>query len=297
MSLDDSEVVVAATGYLYVNDTIGAVAPTPNEIDVFDPATFGGQKTNVKITGAPTGGTFTLTVAGDTTTALAWNIGKAALQAAVEALASVGPGNTTITGTLISDGSGFTIGWAGALLGETVVVSSTAGSLTGGTSPAVPVTTPVAANGWINLGHSSRTKLPEFGYAGGKLEMKGSWQKERLRQIQSGAPIEDSVKAQLEQWNRRTMELYFGADVAETDGVFGVSGDWTPVEKAFLTVLVDQEVNLGCYASKASIARDAAVEIPIDDFSSLPIAATFLNLGTRRLYDWISNDLIGPVPA
>lgn len=297
MSLDDSEVVVAATGYLYVNDTLGALAPTPDEIDDFDPATFGGQISNVKITGAPTGGTFTLTVGGDTTSALPWNVGKAAFQAALEALASVGAGNTSVTGASISDGSGFSIGWAAALLGETVVVTSTAGSLTGGTSPAVPVTTPTAANGWVNLGHSSRTKLPEFGYEGGKLEMKGSWQKQRLRQIQSGAPIEDSVKAQLEQWNRRTMELYFGADVAEEDGIFGVSGDWIPVEKSFLVVLVDQEVNLGCYASKASIARDAAVEIPIDDFSSLPIAATFLNLGTRRLYDWISNDLIGPVPS
>jgi hypothetical protein len=297
MSLDDSEVVVAATGYLYINDTLGAVAPTPDEIDEFDAATFGGQVTKVKITGTPTGGTFTLTVGGDTTAGIAYNASKAAVQAAVEALASVGAGNTTVTGTSLSDGSGLDIAFAGALLGETVVVTGSAASLTGGTTPAVAITTPTAANGWINLGHSSRTKLPEFGYEGGKLEMKGSWQKQRLRQVWGSQPIEDSVKAQLEQWNRRTLELYFGADVAETDGVFGVSGDWTPVEKSFLTVLVDQEVNLGCYASKASIARDAAVEIPIDDFSSLPIRAAFLNLGTRRLYDWISNDLIGPVPS
>jgi hypothetical protein len=296
MALDDNEVVVAATGYLYVNDTIGAVPPTPDEIDDFDPATFGGQLITLKVTGSPTGGTFTLTIGGDTTSAIPYNASKTAVQNAIEALDSVGAGNTTISGASLSDGSGYVIGFAGALLGETVVVTNTP-SLTGGTSPAVTNATTKAASGWINLGHSSRTKLPEFGYEGGKLEMKGSWQKQRLRQIQSGAPIEDSVKAQLEQWNRRTLELYFGADAANEDGIFGVSGDFKPVEKAFLVVLVDEEVNLGCYASKASIARDAAVDIPLDDFSSLPVAATFLNLGTRRLYDWISNDLIGPVPS
>lgn len=295
MALDDSEVVVAAVGYLYINDTLGAVAPTPDEIDDYDPATFGGQTSKVKITGSPTGGTFTLTVGGDTTSALPYNVGKQAFQNAIEALASVGAGNTSVAGTAISDSNGYDVTFAGDLLGETVTVTSTAGSLTGGTSPAVPVTTPTAASGWINLGHTSRTKLPEFGYEGAKLEMKGSWQKQRLRQVWGAQPIEDSVKVELEQWNRRTLELYFGADVAEEDGVFGVSGDWTPVEKAFLTVLVDQEVNLGCYASKASIARDAAVGIPIDDFSVLPVKAAFLNMGTRRLYDWISNDLIGPV--
>lgn len=294
MALDDNEVVVAATGYLYVNETIGAVAPTPDEIDNFDPTSFGGQISKVKITGAPTGGTFTVTVAGDATSALPYNISKSAFTAAIEGLASVGAGNVVVSGTSISDTNGFDIAFAAALLGDTLTVSASGASLTGGTTPSATATVVQAANGWYNLGHSSRTKLPEFGYEGGKLEMKGSWQKQRLRQIQSGAPVEDSVKAQLEQWNRRTLELYFGADAANEDGIFGVSGDFKPVEKAFLVVLVDEEVNLGCYASKASIARDAAVEIPIDDFSSLPVKATFVNFGARRLYDWISNDLFGP---
>jgi hypothetical protein len=297
MALDDSEVVVAAVGYLYVNDTLGAVAPTPDEIDDFDPNTFGGKVVTLKITGTPTGGTFTVSVDGTPSSAIAYNASKIAIQNAIEAIDGVGAGNTSLTGTSISDGTGLDLTISGGLLGEDPTVTASATSLTGGTTPAVTVTVKTASNGWVNLGHSSRTKLPEFGYDGGKLEMKGSWQKQRLRRVWGAQPIEDSVKVQLEQWNRRTLELYFGADVAETDGVYGVSGDWTPVEKAFLVVLVDQEVNLGCYASKASIARDAAVEIPIDDFSTLPIEASFLNMGTRRLYDWISNDLIGPVPA
>jgi hypothetical protein len=297
MALDDDEVVVAATGYLYINNTLGAVPPTPDEIDDFDPDSFGGKTVTLKITGAPTGGTFTVSVDGTPSSAIPYNASKAVIQVAIEAISGVGAGNTTLTGASISDGTGLDLTLAGDLLGQDLTVTGSGTSLTGGTTPAVTVTTKTALNGWINLGHSSRTKLPEFGYEGGKLNMKGSWQKQRLRQIRDNAPIEDSVKASLEQWNRTTLELYFGADAANSAGIFGVSGDFNPVEKAFLVVLVDQEVNLGCYASKASIARDAAVDIPIDDFSSLPVAATFLNMGTRRLYDWISNDLFGEVPA
>lgn len=297
MALDDDEVVVAATGYLYINNTLGAVAPTPDEIDDFDPDSFGGKTYLLKLTGSPTGGSYTISVDGTASSAIPYNASNAAIQVAVEAIEGVGPGNTTLTGASISDASGLKLTLAGDLLGSEVAVTASGTSLTGGTTPTVTVTVDTPANGWINLGHSSRTKLPEFGYDGGKLNMKGSWQKQRLRQIRDNNPIEDSVKASLEQWNRTTLELYFGADAANSAGIFGVSGDFDPVEKAFLVVLVDQEVNLGCYASKASIARDAAVDIPIDDFSSLPVAATFLNMGTRRLYDWISNDLFGPVPS
>jgi hypothetical protein len=294
MALDDSAIVVAAKGYVYVHNTLGFTAPTPSQITNFNPDSFGAQTSLLKITGSPTGGTYTVTVASQTTSALAYNASNSTVQAAIEALSSVGAGNTTVTGVSTSDTGGLTISYVGTLLGGATLTTSATGSFTGGTTPAV-TSVSTAGNGWANVGHTSRTKLPEFGYDGGKLEMKGSWQKQRLRQVWGAQPIEDMVKLNLEQWSRETAELYFGADTANTDGVWGVSGDWEPVEKAFLVVLVDQDVNLACYASKASIARDAAIAIPLDDFSSLPIAATFLNLGARRLYDWISEDLF-PLP-
>jgi hypothetical protein len=300
MALEDAKVVVAAQGFVYINNTLGALAPTPAQITAFDPTSFGGQVSNIKITGAPTGGTFTLTVtvgAGSpqTTGTIAYNASPSAVQTAVESLSSVGAGNTSISGVSISDSNGYNLGIAGALLGQTATITAASGALTGGTTPTVVVTTPTVPNGWVNVGHTSRSKMPEFGYDGAKLEMKGSWQKQRLRQVWGAQPIEDKVKVHLEQFNRHTLELYFGADVALTDGVYGVSGNWNPVQKSFLVVLVDPFINLACYASKASIARDAAADIPLDDFASLPIAATFLNLGTRRLYDWIGEETIGPV--
>jgi hypothetical protein len=51
------------------------------------------------IGGTPTGGTFTITVDGQTTTNLAYNATTAVVQTAIQALASVGAGNCTVTGT------------------------------------------------------------------------------------------------------------------------------------------------------------------------------------------------------
>lgn len=86
----------------------------------------------VTISGTPTGGTFTLTVGGQTTTALAYNAATSAVQSALVALSSVGAGNATVTG---SAGGPYAVALAngGTLTGD-------GSSLTGGTTPAVTVT-------------------------------------------------------------------------------------------------------------------------------------------------------------
>src|SRR5260370_13519041 len=52
----------------------------------------------VTITGGPTGGTFTLTFGGNTTSALNWNCTAAQMQTALQALASIGANNALVTG-------------------------------------------------------------------------------------------------------------------------------------------------------------------------------------------------------
>lgn len=99
------------------------------------------EQQTVTITGTPTGGTFTLTFAGDTTTGIAYNANSAAVQAALEALDSVGAGNVTVTG-----GPGPSTPWVvtfqGDLAGVNVpAMTGSAAGLTGGTTPAVNVTT------------------------------------------------------------------------------------------------------------------------------------------------------------
>ncbi|SKR73377.1 phage tail tube protein [Mycobacteroides abscessus] len=286
MALDDDAVITAAVGYVYTN-TIGAAAPSPAEIDNFDPDTFGAQVHTLKVTGSPTGGTLTVTAGGDTTSALPYNASAAAVQAALEALAAVGTGNVLVSGTSISDTNGFTIAYVGEKLGSAIATSAT-GSLTGGTTPAANVTVTTAPNGWALTGHTSRDDLPEFGKDGGDTEVKGTWQNKALRETLSGDPRVDFVTVKLEQFDKNNLELYYGPDAAGATGVFGVDGSFAPIERAVLMVIVDGPASIGFYAPKASIRGDDSVEMDVDSFIGLPVKMTFLKMGARRLFDWIS---------
>jgi hypothetical protein len=287
MSLNDNAVVTAAQGFVFTA-AVGTAAPTPSTLDTVDPALFGSQTQTVVVSGAPT--SYTLDVDGEETTALPLASTAATVQAALEALDAVGAGNVTVTGTSAAT-PGLTITWIEALQGSDLDIVE--GTFVGGTDPEAVITETTAINGWKNLGHTSREDMPEFGFDGGDTEVKGTWQKKRLREVATGDPVADFVTVNLQQWDMDSLELYFGADSASTPGVFGVSGDFVPVEKALLIIIVDGDVRLGFYAPKASLKRDDSVDLPVDEFASLPVKATFLNHGVSRLYDWISEDLFG----
>jgi hypothetical protein len=96
----------------------------------------------VTITGTPTGGTFTLTLEGGTTAAIAFNATAAAVQAALEALPAVDPGSVTVAGGP-GPGTAYTVTFnTGG--GDVAQMTASGASLTGGTSPAVGVTTTTA---------------------------------------------------------------------------------------------------------------------------------------------------------
>jgi hypothetical protein len=285
MALNDTAVLTAAVGYVYVA-TNGTASPTPAQLLTIDPANYGGQVQNLKITGTPTGGTFTLT-SGTATTALPYNATTTQVQAALEALASVGIGQVSVTGTSISDANGFNIVWTGTKSGATANITSTP-TLTGGTTPLAPVTQVSAATGWNSIGHTSRGDLPEFGYEGGDHEVKGTWQNEALREIVT-KPIQDSVSLKLHQFDQSTFELYFGTDSSSTAGVFGVAnGNVAPVEKAFLVLVVDGANRVGFYSPRASVRRDKSIDMKVDDLAALPVKATFLKYGSANKFEWIN---------
>ncbi|WP_037178137.1 phage tail tube protein [Rhodococcus sp. UNC363MFTsu5.1] len=73
------------------------------------------QPKTVTFTGGPfTAGTFTLTVAGQTTAGIAYNATAAAIKTALELLSTVGSGNATVTGTIAG---GLTVTVPGVLSG------------------------------------------------------------------------------------------------------------------------------------------------------------------------------------
>lgn len=288
MSQNDSAVLTAAVGYVFVA-TPGTARPSPTELKAMDPDTFGSQVQTVKVTGSPTGGTFTLT-SGTATSALPYNATAAQVQAALEALASVGAGNVVVSGTSISDSNGLDVTWIGTLQGTTKAITGAA-SLTGGSTPGVTVTVKTAINGWAPVGHTSRGDMPEFGFDGGDTEVKGTWQNESLREVVT-KPIADFLTLFLHQFDTPTFELYFGEDSSADSGVFGVAnGNVAPVEKAFLVVIVDGDNKVGFYAPKASVRRDDSISLPVDEFAALPVKATFLKYGAANKFEWINEDV------
>lgn len=94
----------------------------------------------VTITGTPAGGSFTLTYNGQTTAAIAFDATATAVDAALEALSNIDAGEVTVTGGP-GPGTAFTVTFTGDLGGTNVNAMTATGSFTGGTSPAVAVTT------------------------------------------------------------------------------------------------------------------------------------------------------------
>lgn len=93
----------------------------------------------VSITGTPTGGTFTLTYAGQTTAAIAYNANAAAVEAALVALSNVDTGDVSVGGGP-GPGTPWTVTFA-LSLGNPAQMTANGAGLTGGTTPAAAVTT------------------------------------------------------------------------------------------------------------------------------------------------------------
>ncbi len=101
----------------------------------------------VTITGTPTGGTFTLTLAGQTTAAIAFNATAAAVQTALNALPNVNAGDVVVTGGP-GPGTPYVVTFSGQYAGEDMPQMTASGaSLTGGSSPAVGVATTTPGGG------------------------------------------------------------------------------------------------------------------------------------------------------
>lgn len=149
------------------------------------------------------------------------------------------------------------------------------------------------ATGWTSVGHTSRGTLPEFGFEGGETEVKGSWQKKKLRELSTEDPI-DYLTVVLHQFDEDALSLYYGPNASTTPGVFGVKTGQTN-EKAVLVVIEDEDLRLGHHAHKSSVKRDDAIELPIDDLAALPVRFTYLDHEDELPFSWINEDLFNVV--
>jgi hypothetical protein len=106
------------------------------------PAAGTDEVQTVTITGSPTGGTYTLTFSGQTTSGIVYNATSSQVQTALEALSNIAPGDITCGGGP-HPGTPITVTFGGGTYDGTDVpqMTASAAGLTGGTSPAVTVST------------------------------------------------------------------------------------------------------------------------------------------------------------
>jgi len=98
----------------------------------------------IAIQGTATGGTFTLTYAGQTTSAIAYNASAATVDTALEALSNIGVGDVNVTGP---SGGPWLVEFTGALAGGDRAQITATSSLTGSAASNVTVTTTTASSG------------------------------------------------------------------------------------------------------------------------------------------------------
>lgn len=111
------------------------------EFNLTVPAAGTDEVQTVTVTGTPTGGTYTLTFSGQTTSGIAFNAAASAVQSALEALSNIASGDVVCAGGP-HPGTPITVTFGGAYDGVDVPqMTASAAGLTGGTSPAVTVST------------------------------------------------------------------------------------------------------------------------------------------------------------
>ena len=133
--LPGTAVDVTFTGTLAATD-VAAMTADANKLTTSITTTTGGSPAvseiqRISTSPAPTGGTFTLSFGGNTTSAIAYDATAATIDTALEALASIGAGQVTCTGGPINTAP-VLVTFGGTLASTNVATITGASSLTGG---------------------------------------------------------------------------------------------------------------------------------------------------------------------
>jgi hypothetical protein len=104
----------------------------------------------LSMTGPPTAGTFTITLGAATSAAIAYNATAAAVQAALEAMSTIGTGGVACTGGPLP-GTPVVATFQGANAVQPIATMTTTDTLTGGSSSFASTTTGVAPDKTISI--------------------------------------------------------------------------------------------------------------------------------------------------
>lgn len=119
---------IGTSGILIATTVAGSADPAVDEVQT------------LTIQGAPTGGTYTITYSGQTTSALAFDAVAATILAALEALSNLAPGDVVVTGGPLHT-TPVVLTFGGTLAATNVdAVTASGTSLTGATTDVVAIT-------------------------------------------------------------------------------------------------------------------------------------------------------------
>jgi hypothetical protein len=154
---------------------LAAPLTTSPPANIGDVIKISGADTNevqsLTVTGTPTGGTFKLAFRDAVTATIAHNAAAAAVQAALEALPTIGTGGVVCAGGPLP--TAVTITFSNQLAGQNVPqIAATSIALTGGTTPTAAVTTTTPGSGlydpigaWFDLGGTKNGVTPSYNNA------------------------------------------------------------------------------------------------------------------------------------
>lgn len=298
MPLNDSAVFLPERCFIHYAP-LGSTVPTDAIVGAYDPdgapdflSTVVSEVQTLTITGTPTGGTFTLSFGGRTTTAIAYNATPAAVQAALIALPNVNANDVVVTGTA---GGPYTVTYSGALAGQDVPPLTATGTFTGGTTPAVNVATSTPGGtgtyaAWRHLGHTDLDEDIEGDEDGGDTETRGTRQRPNLRTIDE--PVTDFFTINSVQFSADTLKLYYGGGI-ETAGNFAAPVSKKAQDLMVLLIYVDGDRKLGELHRKCSVKRGGPISREAENFLRAPLRFTPLDPGVPGVGDteWLSVDL------
>lgn len=226
----------------------------------------------VTITGTPTGGTFSLTFSGQTASAIPYNSIASAVQTALLGLSNLDTGDVVVTGGP-GPGTPYVITFGNTYTHTDVPAMTAAGSFTGGTSPAIAVTTTTPGtavdladlpDGWEDLGWITSDGVT-YGRTTDVSDVTSFGSVQPTRSDVTNDTITMSVVAQ--ETKLLTLGLYTGADTSAlhadpTSGEFSISKPDIPGFRYYrlLGIFVDRddagrEIYMARYIPRARITE------------------------------------------
>ena len=159
----------------------------------------------------------------------------------------------------------------------------------GTTAPASPADVDPEANppadGWENLGHTSRENSVTMTREGDEPETRGSWQNANLRV--TTPTVQWGLTISALQIDNTVLALYFGGGDTSQPDSFGVTTGFGSTEKAMYLLLVDGPNRAGLYLPRVSISADEPPTFDPQNFLEFTLRVSILKAsGIPDLMRW-----------